>query len=84
MNRKTATAPLQEWAQRTPALLVDRDAWPIRKTAEVSCRRKRTYARGAVTDTYLDHRQRPVVEVSTEHGTRYFRPEEVRVVRRKR
>ena len=81
---KHKPAPVQEWAQRTPARLVDRDAWPIRATAEVSCRRKDRYAHGAVTDTYLDYRQRPVVEVLTDYGTRYFRPEEVRVVRRKR
>lgn len=80
---KRGPAPIQEWAQRTEARLVDRDAWPIHKAAEVSCLRKGRYARGVVIDTYLDHNQRPVVEVRTDIGVRCFRPADCRVQRKR-
>jgi hypothetical protein len=78
---KTPPRPREDWAQRTPANLVDRDAWPIRATAAVTCRRNGKRTSGIVTDTYLDHKRKPVVEVSTDFGSRLFRPEECKIQR---
>jgi hypothetical protein len=82
-TKKTPPRPIEPWATRTPARLVDRDAWPIHPTARVACRRNGKLDGGEVLDTYTDHRGRPVVEVMTPSGVRSFRPEDCRVQRRK-
>jgi hypothetical protein len=82
-GKKNPPRPIESWGARSPAALVDQDAWPIRPTARVQCRRNGKGVSGVVASTYLDHRQRPVVEVETVYGVRSFRPDEVRVQRRR-
>jgi len=71
--RKTQPAPVQEWAQRTLARLVDRDAWPIRKTAEVSCFRNGKRARGEVLDEE-ERSEKGIAEAATlaQYGLRVW------------
>lgn len=78
---KVAPRAVLPCSVRTPAEMADRDGWPIRETARVTCRRNGKRVSGTVLGTFKDHRDREMVEVSTTHGLRLFRPHECRVQR---
>ena len=80
-SRKHVHNEPKDWAQKVAADATDRDGWPIRVTAEVTCQRGNSSWTGLVDLVYLDHKDRLFVDVRVDGGLRTFRPGECRVHR---